>query len=53
MIDQWCCRMVGNVGNAVHSLLFAKDRFSHEFLMLPLSSNTNYDGITVLKQSVQ
>ena len=32
-------------------LLSAEERVSHYFLMLPLCFNTNYDGITVLKQS--
>ena len=42
------CR--GPLGNAVHSLLSAEEYVSHYFLMLPSSFNTNYDGITVVKQ---
>ena len=37
----------GTLGNAVHSLLSAEERVSHNFLILFLSFNINYDGITV------
>src|SRR6218665_2600868 len=30
----------------VHSLLSAEERVSHDFLMLPLSFNTNYDVVS-------
>jgi len=43
--------MCENVGHAVQSLLSVEERVSHYFVMLPLTFNANYDGITVLKQS--
>jgi len=57
----WTCSLIsmhaavllpgrGTLVNAVHSLLPAEERVSHYFLILPLSFNTNYDGITVLEQ---
>src|SRR6218665_3906053 len=41
----------GTVGNAVHALLSAEERVFTILLMIPLSFNTSYDGITVLKES--
>src|SRR6218665_1392641 len=44
-----CC-MGGNVGECRSLTSFRRSRLVPLFLMLPLSFNTNFDGIQVLKQ---
>src|SRR6218665_46088 len=48
---QWCCCLGGNIGECRSLISFRGRMCFPVLLMLPLSLNTNYDGITVRKQS--